>query len=103
MKYIRLLDTTLREGMQSSVGFLLLGNEIKFLKLLDKIGIDFIEYIHPYSSSHNLKTFSKIKKINLKAKLFVHSSPNKQDFNLLIDNDFKNISTFIEAIALMRV
>lgn len=95
MSYIHLLDSTLREGKQSALNELLIGKELNYVKLLDKIGIEFLEINHPYTSENFLETYRQIKKLNANIKIFAHTKLVREDLNLLSKEKVEYISSFV--------
>ncbi len=66
MKKIEIYDTTLRDGAQSEGISFSTTDKIKIIKLLDKLGVDYIEAGWPGANPKDIETFSKIKDLKLK-------------------------------------
>ena len=66
MKKIEIYDTTLRDGSQSEGISFSSTDKIKIIKLLDKLGADYIEAGWPGANPKDIETFSKIKELKLK-------------------------------------
>ena len=66
MKKIEIYDTTLRDGAQSEGISFSTTDKIKIVKLLDKLGVDYIEAGWPGANPKDIEIFSKIKDIKLK-------------------------------------
>lgn len=66
MEKIFVYDTTLRDGMQGEGVAFSLDDKIKIIKLLDSLGIDYIEAGMPASNPKDKELFDKIKKLELK-------------------------------------
>jgi len=66
MNKIKIYDTTLRDGSQSSGISLTVDDKIKIVKILDDFGIDYIEGGWPGSNFTDMLFFKKIREIKLK-------------------------------------
>jgi 2-isopropylmalate synthase len=95
MKRITLLDTTLRDGAQTEGISFSLEDKIKIAKLLDELGVHYIEGGWPGSNPKDIEFFKAIKKIKLKnAKVVAFSSTRRP--NVKVEED-KNIETLLSA------
>lgn len=65
MNKIFILDSTLRDGMQSEGISFSVEDKIKILKRMDSFGIDYIEAGNPFSNLKDAELFSKLKDIKL--------------------------------------
>lgn len=92
MDNLSLIDCTLREGQQSSMGHLLKNKAIAYIRCIDSIGIEYIELNNPYTSKSSLQIYESIKKLKLKARIFVHTMADRNNVNLLIKEKVKGIS-----------
>lgn len=95
MGQLLLIDTTLREGIQSDFKDLILKNSINYLKSIDEMGIEYAELFHPNYSNHLTKIYKEINKTKFKTKFYTHCNNSISDFDLNIKSGIKNISTFI--------
>ena len=92
---VKLFDTTLRDGAQTEGISFTLDDKIKIAKILDSIGIHYIEGGWPGSNPKDVAFFKRIKEIELKnAKIVAFSSTRK--INTPIEKD-SNIATLLEA------
>lgn len=66
MKKIEIYDTTLRDGAQSEGINFSTSDKLKIIKLLDDLGIDFIEAGWPGANPKDVEVFSDLKNIFLK-------------------------------------
>ena len=66
MKKIEIYDTTLRDGAQTEGISFSATDKIKIIKLLDNLGVDFIEAGWPGANPKDAETFAIIKKLKLK-------------------------------------
>ena len=65
MAKIEVYDTTLRDGAQSEGINFSTSDKLKIIKILDELGIDYIEAGWPGANPIDVEVFSEIKKINL--------------------------------------
>ena len=89
---ISILDTTYREGKQSYLGYSLPASMVGFAKLLDKIGIRYMEVGYPFGSDIYLKEFRELLREDLKIQITVHSALNANNFGRLIKEGVNNIA-----------
>ena len=66
MKKIEIYDTTLRDGAQTEGISFSATDKIKIIKLLDNLGVDYIEAGWPGANPKDAETFSLLRKIKLK-------------------------------------
>ncbi|MFH1542444.1 MAG: citramalate synthase [bacterium] len=94
-KQIKLFDTTLRDGAQTEGISFSLEDKLKIAKLLDELGIHYIEGGWPGSNPKDIEFFKAIKKVKLKnAKIVAFSSTRRPNVNV---EDDKNIETLLAA------
>lgn len=95
MKRITLFDTTLRDGAQTEGISFSLADKIKIAKLLDELGIHYIEGGWPGSNPKDIEFFKAIKGIKLNhAKIVAFSSTRRPKIKV---EDDKNIATLLAA------
>jgi len=83
---IKMFDTTLRDGMQGTGISFSVNDKINIIKLLDELGIDYIEIGFPAANPKDMQLIEKIKKIKLNhAKIAVFGSTCK--VGILPEND----------------
>ena len=63
---VQIYDTTLRDGAQMEGISLSVDDKLKITKLLDELGIDFVEGGWPGSNPKDEEFFKKVKELNLK-------------------------------------
>lgn len=66
MEKIFVYDTTLRDGTQGEGVAFSLDDKIKIIKMLDSLGVDYIEAGTPASNPKDKELFEKISKLNIK-------------------------------------
>jgi len=92
---VKLFDTTLRDGAQTEGISFSLEDKLKIAKLLDELGINYIEGGWPGSNPKDIEFFKAIKKVPLtKAKIVAFSSTRRP--KVKVEED-KNIATLLAA------
>lgn len=81
MKQITILDTTLRDGSQMEGVSFTVEDKLKIARLLDEIGIQYVEGGWPGSNPKDINFFKKAKKLNLKqSKLTAFASTRRAKY-----------------------
>ena len=103
MKKIEIYDTTLRDGAQTEGISFSTTDKIKIVKLLDKLGVDYIEAGWPGANPKDIETFSLLKDLKLKnAKITAFGCTRKPKIkpeedkvlNMLADSEASIITLF---------
>ena len=103
LKHIEIYDTTLRDGGQSEGISFSTTDKIKIIKLLDKLGVNYIEVGWPGANPIDIETFSLLKTLKLKnAQISAFGCTKKpkikpqddQILNMLLEADTKIITIF---------
>ncbi|MCX5750607.1 MAG: citramalate synthase [Candidatus Saganbacteria bacterium] len=103
MKNFTLFDTTLRDGAQTEGISFSLADKLKITRLLDELGVHYIEGGWPGSNPKDIEYFKEVKKIKLQhAKIVAFSSTRRAKFKVeedpilkaLIDADTPVVSIF---------
>ena len=95
MKYIRIFDTTLRDGEQTPGVSLTLEEKMEIAQQLDRLGVDVIEAGTPITSEGERKAVMEIAKAGLNAKICALARTLKGDINAAIECDVDSVHTFI--------
>lgn len=83
---IQIYDTTLRDGAQMEGISLSVDDKLKITKLLDELGVDFIEGGWPGSNPKDIEYFKKVKDLNLKnAKIVAFGSTRRANSKVQSD------------------
>lgn len=91
-KRIEIFDSTLRDGSQARGINYSLSDKIHMLKLLDSLGIDYIEAGNPASNPKERHFFEEANKITLQnAKLVAFGSTRRKDTDVEKDNGVKSL------------
>ena len=93
--YIRILDTTLRDGEQTPGVSLTAEDKMEIARQLSKLGVDIIEAGFPSSSEGEKKIVKDIAKAGLTSEISALSRATKDDIDAAIDCDVDIIHVFI--------
>lgn len=94
-KYIRIFDTTLRDGEQTPGVSLTIEDKIEIAHQLNKLGVDVIEAGSPMSSDGEKKVVKAIAKEGLTSEVCALARATKGDIDKAIDCDVDLIHLFI--------
>lgn len=94
MNKITLFDSTLRDGAQAEGISFSLEDKLKTVKILDALGIEFIEAGNPFSNPRDLEFFQSIRQLDLQnAKLVAFGSTRRKDISPEEDANIKSLLT----------
>jgi len=89
---VKILDTTLRDGLQSGEISFSVNDKIKVAQILDDFGVSYIEGGNPGSNPKDLAFFEEIKKVKLNtAKICAFGSTRRKDKRVEEDTNLKNL------------
>jgi len=94
-EYVRIYDTTLRDGEQTPGVTLTAPNKLKIAIQLDKLGVDVIEAGFPIISQGELEAVREIAKQNLSCEISGLARAEKKDIDAVMKCDVKYVHTFI--------
>lgn len=94
-RFIRILDTTLRDGEQTPGVSLTAEDKIEIAQQLNKLGVDIIEAGFPSSSEGERKVVKEIAKLGLTSKVCGLSRCTKKDIDAALDCNVDLIHVFI--------
>jgi 2-isopropylmalate synthase len=94
-RFIRILDTTLRDGEQTPGVSLTAEDKIEIAQQLCKLGVDIIEAGFPSSSEGERKVVKEIAKLGLTSKVCGLSRCTKKDIDAALECDVDLIHVFI--------
>ena len=83
-KYIKIFDTTLRDGQQASGANLSISEKIKIAKYLDKLKVDIVEAGFPISSKKEFNSIKKISQILKHSQICSLARHNKKDIDFIV-------------------
>ena len=93
--YVRIFDTTLRDGEQTPGVTLTVEDKLEIARQLDRLGVDVIEAGSPMSSEGEKKAVKEIAKAGLKAEVCGLARAIRSDIDVALDCDLGSIHTFI--------
>jgi 2-isopropylmalate synthase len=89
---IFILDSTLRDGAQGQGISFSLEDKLKVCKILDSLGVDYIEAGNPGSNPKDIEFFKKVKKLNLhNSKIAAFGSTRRPNIKASEDKNLKNL------------
>ena len=94
-EYVKIYDTTLRDGEQTPGVTLTPSNKTKIAIKLDKLGVDVIEVGFPIISQGEMEATKQIVKQNLSCEISGLARTEKKDIDAVINCDLKYVHTFI--------
>jgi 2-isopropylmalate synthase len=94
-KYIRIFDTTLRDGEQTPGVSLTFEDKIEIARQLSMLGVDSIEAGFPASSDGERKVMKEIVKAGLDSEICGLARANRQDIDAAIGCDVDAVHVFI--------
>ncbi|MEM3797548.1 MAG: 2-isopropylmalate synthase [Candidatus Bathyarchaeia archaeon] len=95
MEYIRIFDTTLRDGEQTPGVSLTPEEKMEIALQLDKLGVDVIEAGFPSASEGEFRAVKSIAAAGLKAEICALARATKSDVNMAMACEVDSIHTFI--------
>ncbi|MCX8150074.1 MAG: 2-isopropylmalate synthase [Candidatus Bathyarchaeota archaeon] len=93
--YIRIFDTTLRDGEQTPGVSLTIEDKIEIARQLSRLGVDAIEAGFPSSSEGEKKVIKEIVKAGLEPEICGLSRANRKDIDAAIECDVDTVHVFI--------
>ena len=93
--YIRIFDTTLRDGEQTPGVSLTIEDKIEIARQLSMLGVDVIEAGSPMSSEGEKKVVKEIANAGLKTEICALARTTKCDIDAAIECDVGTVHTFI--------
>ena len=97
MAYIRIFDTTLRDGEQTPGVSLSIDEKLEIARQLDMLRVDVIEAGSPMSSEGEKEAVKEIAKAGLKAEICGLARTTREDIDAAIQCDVDSVHTFISA------
>ncbi|MEM2994877.1 MAG: 2-isopropylmalate synthase [Candidatus Bathyarchaeia archaeon] len=95
MEYIRIFDTTLRDGEQTPGVSLTPEEKMELAMQLDRLGVDVIEVGFPSASEGEMKAVKSIAKAGLKAEVCALTRVLKSDIDAAMACEVNSIHTFV--------
>ena len=102
-KKLLILDTTLREGEQTTGVSFTPDERVEIAKLLDECGVDMIEAGHPVVSPDVKEGVKKVANEGLEAEIVAHSMARKSDIDLALYCDVDWVGIFLPTSDIHRM
>src|SRR6266567_2344213 len=102
MRSLAILDSTLREGEQFTSAFFDLEQRLKIARLLDAVGVTFIEVPSPVVSSETQRTVYTLCELGLRARVVAHVRCVEADVQAALDTPVFGLNLFYGTSAELR-
>src|SRR5256714_3625846 len=102
MRSLAILDSTLREGEQFTRAFFDLEQRLKIARLLDAVGVTFIEVPSPVVSSETQRTVHTLCELGLRAHVVAHVRCVEADVLAALDTPVFGLNLFYGTSAELR-
>src|SRR6266480_921046 len=102
MRSLAILDSTLREGEQFTSAFFVLEQRLKIARLLDAVGVTFIEVPSPVVSSETQRTVHMLCELGLRARVVAHVRCVEADVQAALDTPVFGLNLFYGTSAQLR-
>ena len=102
MRSLAILDSTLREGEQFTSAFFDLEQRLKIARLLDAVGVTFIEVPSPVVSSETQRTVYTLCELGLRAHVVAHVRCVEADVQAALDTPVFGLNLFYGTSAELR-
>lgn len=89
---VKIFDSTLRDGAQAQGISFSLEDKLKIVKVLDEIGVDYIEAGNPGSNPKDMEFFKRVKELKLKnSKLAAFGATRRPNIEAKDDGNIRNL------------
>src|SRR5947208_2472371 len=102
MRSLAILDSTLREGEQFTSAFFTFEQRLKIARLLDAVGVEFIEVPSPAVSLETRRTVQALCEIGLSAHVVAHVRCVEADVRAALDTSVFGLNLFYGTSAELR-
>jgi len=102
VRHLQIVESTLREGEQFSTAFFSTEDKVKIAKMLDEIGVDYIELTTPMASSQSFKDCETVAALGLKAKVLTHTRCHIEDVRTAIDSGVDGVQVYMATSGVLR-
>ncbi len=102
MRSLAILDTTLREGEQFAGAYFNLEQRLTIARLLDAIGVTFLEVPSPIASPQTHEAVLALCELNLRAHVVAHVRCAERDVEAALDTPVYGLNLFYGASAELR-
>jgi len=102
MRSLAIVDTTLREGEQFSGAFFTLEQRLHIARLLDAIGVPYLEVPSPISSPETTQAIRALCALELRARVLAHVRCVQADVQAALDTPVYGLNLFFGTSAELR-
>ncbi len=97
-----IIESTLREGEQFANAFFNTEQKIEIARLLDALGVEYLELTSPAASPQSLADCQQISALGLKAKILTHVRCHMDDAKLAVDTGVDGIDVVFGTSSYLR-
>eukprot|EP00039_Didymoeca_costata_P013869 m.217610 g.217610 ORF g.217610 m.217610 type:complete len:567 (-) comp15888_c0_seq9:1087-2787(-) len=90
-----IVETTLREGEQFSTCNFTTSDRVYIAKMLDRVGVDYIELVNPAASHQALADCRRISDMALNAKILTHTRCHMDDVEKAVDSGVDGVNIYM--------
>ncbi|GCE48762.1 homocitrate synthase [Thermosporothrix hazakensis] len=94
MRTLHVLDTTLREGEQLTGAYFTLEQRVQIARLLDAVGVSFIEVPSPIASAETRRAVQEICGLQLRARVVAHVRCAEADVQAALETGVDGLNLF---------
>jgi len=97
-----IIDTTLREGEQFSTAEFTHYDRVYIAKMLDSLGVEYIELVNPAASDQAVKDCEAISRLNLKSKILTHVRCHMHDVKVAVGTGVQGVNVYMATSKVLR-
>ena len=97
-----IIDSTLREGEQFSTAEFGHSDRVYIAKMLNDIGVEYIEMVNPAASDQAVRDLKAISKLNLKSKVLTHVRCHMHDVKVAVESGVQGVNIYMATSKILR-
>jgi homocitrate synthase len=97
-----IIESTLREGEQFANAFFSPEQKIEIARLLDELGVDYLELTSPAASPGSRRDCERIASLGLRAKILTHTRCHKEDARIAVETGVDGIDVLFGTSSYLR-
>ena len=97
-----IIDSTLREGEQFSTAEFGHSDRVYIAKMLNDIGVEYIELVNPAASDQAVRDLKAISRLNLKSKVLTHVRCHMHDVKVAVDSGVQGVNVYMATSKVLR-
>ena len=102
MPPFRLVDTTLREGEQFATSEFTPSDRVYIAKMLDQIGVDYIEMVNPAASTQAVRDCEAVARLGLRSRVLTHTRCHMHDVAIAVATGVQGVNLYMATSAVLR-